>query len=372
MILRQYVNKEIVKTTLAILTILVLLFISTRFIRYIQLAVDGSISAYAAFVLMALKVPSVAGFLLPMSFFIAMLTTMGRLYAENEMAIIQNSGIGELGFAKMLLPLSLIIAFSSGVMSFFVTPWANFESAVFSSQESAKARLGGLIAGRFSESKDKNSVVFIESKDQSGEIKNLFAVNGLVENSGSFEIQIANSGKIKKLDDNGDGSLNDNSTSYLVLNSGTNYAFNNNNKTWQTTQYEQYFMPLVEQLPIEVQRKTSSETSLELLKANDKESIAELHWRLSAPLSVLILVFMAVPLAKTQPRKGKFSRLFPAIMVYMVYALLMMNGRQLIEDDKIPSALGFWWIHSIAIVFCWWRYSANKKLKRLSKRKLNV
>lgn len=309
---------------------------------------------------MALKVPSVAGFLLPMSFFIAVLTTLGRLYAEDEMAIIQSAGIGHVSLAKMILPLGAALALFSGFLSFVMTPWANQEASVLSSKEAAQAKLGGLVAGRFSENKDKSGVVFIESKNSTGHIENLFVVSGISEGEETFEVQVASRGQIKKIRSKEENELE---SDYLVLNRGVNYAFDTTKSQWQLTEYEQYFMPLEQEENIEIESEARTASTLSLLSNSDTESTAEFHWRLSAPLSMLILVFMAVPLAKTQPRKGKFSRLFPAIMVYMVYALLMMNGRQLIEESKVPQILGFWWIHLIAIVYCLWAYWTNQKLR---------
>ena len=356
------------KTATAILVVLVLLFISTRFIRYIQFAVDGTLSAYAAFMLMALKAPAVAGFLLPMSFFVAILTTMGRLYAENEMAVMSSSGVSEIQLAKMIFPLALAFCFFSGLLAFVVTPWANYQSSVLSSEEAAKSKLGGLIAGRFSESKDNDSVVFIEAKNADGQIENMFAVSGLSEGADRMEIQTATRGQIKQLQSTNDSETE---TSFLVLEAGNNYAFNNARKRWQITEYERYFMPFNPEKASEVQSKVGATGTFVLLGNSDVESHSELHWRLSAPLSVLILVFLAVPLAKTQPRKGKFSRLFPAIMIYMVYALLMMNGKQLMEDGKVHKLLGFWWIHLVAVIYCIWLYRKSMSSKTRSQKSNN-
>lgn len=369
MILKRYINGEILKSSLAILVVLVLLFVSTRFIKYIQYAVDGTISSSSVLYLMSLQIPSVAGFLLPMSFFIGYLTTLGRMYAENEMAVIHGVGVSDFQLAKNSISLALGLALVSGGLSFWLNPWANFEVKRVMAEESAQAKLGGFSAGTFKQSSDKDSVVFVESRTSEGEIQRLFSVTGLSEAAENIEIQLAEKGKIQQIGD-AETSAQLSDSDFLVLQNGVNYQFSKQGEKWHKTEYESYFMRFEDEEELEFSVRTKGISSIELLRIGDLKSWAELHWRLSAPISILILCFLAVPLAKTQPRKGKFSRLFPAIMIYMVYALLLMNGKQLLESGRIPQPLGFWWIHLIAATFCFWTYRSNnnrnKKRKRLS------
>ena len=353
-ILNKYVNQEILRTCVAILVVLILIFLSGRFVKFIQMAVDGTISSSAVFSLLGLKVPMVAGFLLPLSFFVAMLLTFGRLHVDNEMAILHGVGISELQLAKNIMPLALILAFISAGLSFWVTPWSGHLSKEILTQEKMDSRFGVFSAGAFRENKSKSGVVFVESIENNGQVNNLFAVSGLNEVKGQLEIQLAQSARFN-YDESAD------IPNHLVLEHGLAYLFDQQTNRWQITEYDSYFMQIEQSDSEALNLKNQSIASSELLKKGGVGAWAELHWRLSAPLSIPILCLLAIPLARTQPRKGKFSRLFPAILVYMVYALLMMNCRQLIEKEKIPIELGFWWIHGLAIIFCFWLYKPSMK-----------
>ena len=37
-------------------------------------------------------------------------------------------------------------------------------------------------------------------------------------------------------------------------------------------------------------------------------------------------------------------------MIYLIYVLLMMYSRKLIESGKLMPELGFWWIHGLVAV----------------------
>lgn len=363
MILKRYINSEILRTCGAILVVLILIFISTRFIKYIQLAVDGTISSASVFSLLGLQLPAMAGFLLPLSFFIAILLTFGRLYSDNEMAVIHSVGVGELRLAKNIIPLAGGLAAVSAALSFYVNPWSSYQTKTLLAQEKAEAKFGAFSPGRFQENLTGTGVVFVESKDNSGEIQGIFAVTGIGDSEQGLQIQTANKGRF--WNEAGKDKLGEQRTQdYLVLEQGSTYSLDKQTNTWSITQYGGYFMRVEPPEAESLSLKNKSLTTGQLLDAPQAPEWAELHWRLAAPISILILCFMAVPLARTQPRKGKFSRLFPAIMVYLAYALLMMNGRRFIETEKIPDIVGLWWAHILAIGFCLWLYRPTKRKNR--------
>ncbi len=373
LILKHYINQEVLRTCASILMVLILIFISTRFIRYIQLAVDGSISSNAVFTLLGLQIPAVAGFLLPLSFFIAVLLTCGRLYAENEMAVIHGAGVSEFQLAKNIFPMAIILAVIAGCLSFWATPWSTYQTKSLLAKEKAEARFGAFSPGKFQESPSKSGVVFVESREKSGEVRGIFAVSGIRADSKQMEIQVANSAKFSRHSEKNAGASSDSDDEdNLVLENGNTYVFDKQLKQWKITQYDSYYMSVEGRQVQKIGLKSRLKPSRELLQNIGASEWAELHWRLSAPLSIPILCFLAIPLARSQPRKGKFSRFFPAIMVYLVYALLMMNGRRLIETGKIPGEIGFWWIHGLAVIFSVWLYHSKITRRRRKSRAANV
>ena len=76
---------------------------------------------------------------------------------------------------------------------------------------------------------------------------------------------------------------------------------------------------------------------LALLASADLADRAEFHWRLGVPLTLLVLTVLAVPLAKTEPRKGRFAGLASAVLVYLIYANLLAAGRGWLERGQVPE-----------------------------------
>ena len=67
--------------------------------------------------------------------------------------------------------------------------------------------------------------------------------------------------------------------------------------------------------------------------------------RFSMPLAAVILTILAVPLAKTNPRQGRYSKLIVGVLAYFVYAEMIGAARVWFEQGQSPPALGLWWVH---------------------------
>src|SRR5262249_49790444 len=80
-------------------------------------------------------------------------------------------------------------------------------------------------------------------------------------------------------------------------------------------------------------------------KNTNLEEEAEWQWRLSMPFSIFLLVLTAVPLARIKPRQGKFSRILPAALLYIIYANFLFVGRSWVASGTIPVSLGLWCVH---------------------------
>jgi lipopolysaccharide export system permease protein len=78
---------------------------------------------------------------------------------------------------------------------------------------------------------------------------------------------------------------------------------------------------------------------------SDPRKVAELQWRLSVPIMVLTLTLVGVSLSRVNPRAGKYAKLLPAIVLYIIYANFMFIARDWLISGKTPLWLGIWWIH---------------------------
>ncbi len=91
-------------------------------------------------------------------------------------------------------------------------------------------------------------------------------------------------------------------------------------------------------------------TLRELLQRPGPASWAEIQWRLSIPIAVLVLAFLAVPLARSQPRQGRYGKLAFGVLIYIIYFNLLGAAKVWVEQEKVSPWLGMWWVHLLIIV----------------------
>ena len=96
--------------------------------------------------------------------------------------------------------------------------------------------------------------------------------------------------------------------------------------------------------------------------------MAALHWRLGLPVLVLILAVLGVPLAATDPRRGRYTKMIPAIVLYMMYLVALNATRGAIEDGKV-SAVALWQVHAGAILVGVFLFNGRSWGRRLMGRK---
>ena len=70
----------------------------------------------------------------------------------------------------------------------------------------------------------------------------------------------------------------------------------------------------------------------------------------AVPIVILILAFIAVPFSYTTPRKGRFTKMAPAIILYIAYSNLLIVASAWMEKGKTPEWMGLWWAHLIFIL----------------------
>lgn len=91
-------------------------------------------------------------------------------------------------------------------------------------------------------------------------------------------------------------------------------------------------------------------SSAALLRSDDALDIAELQWRLAAPAAIFVLTLLAVPLARSSPREGRYGRLALAVLVYIVFANLLGVARVWVERGVVGAWPGLWWVHALFVV----------------------
>ena len=59
-----------------------------------------------------------------------------------------------------------------------------------------------------------------------------------------------------------------------------------------------------------------------------------------------VLVFLAIPLARVEPREGRFARIAPALVLCFLYLVLLSAAKSRIETGDLAPLPGLFWVHA--------------------------
>ena len=341
MILSRYLLLEVAKTQFAVFFILMTIFISQKFVGILGDASEGGIPGTLVMTFIALKAPELAGMLMPLSMFLGILLAYGRIYADSEMTVLHACGVSEWYIVRVTLFVAFLVAIATAVVTLYLAPLAMEKEYQLQEEATSKSGIAAVVPGRFQETGEDNSVVFVHDIDTENE--KLVKVFLAQPNNSDEDIHLiyANGGNIQQDASGGQ---------QLVLEKGTQYEGTTNANDYQIVQFDEYAVTLEKPTTQTERRKVVAIPTLDLWDMDTIEAKAEFQWRLAIPLSLPFLVLIAVPLSAVDPRQGRFGKMLPALLLYLGYFLLLLASRRIMEDGKLPSFLGLWWVHVVMLL----------------------
>ena len=275
--------------------------------------------------------------MLPISFYLAVLFAHGRLHSESEIVAMTSCGYSPNKVLKATLTLSFFTFIFAGFNTLYLAPLAEDEMLSVIEQAESEPGAASLIEGRFHKMSDEGSVIYVEKYNDGLQLQTIFAAHWPEDKNQVPSIVSAMTGKVE---------TKENGT-WVTLENGTRYAGRVGQNKFNISDFETYSVHIANR---EIKSKTRGTEALPTWALIDAEGVkerAELQWRLVIPLSILFLTFMAVPLAKVNPRQGRYSKLLPALSLYLVFFLLLSTARSLIEEGELP-VLSIW---GVLIIF---------------------
>lgn len=345
MIIFRYLAKEVFVTLISLTAILMLIFLSNQFVQYLNRAASGSIPGVIIMKLMVLELPNLMGLLLPLGFYMALLLAYGRLYAENEMTILRACGYGPKQLFKHSFIMAGFVMVFVGVMMIWVSPLIAVERAKLFRSSGVQTLIQTIMPGRFRAINSGKQVFYVQSmsRDHSKAEQVFLAKKSIKDDKVQWDVLWAD----KAYAETDPGT----SEEYIVLKDGKEYQGVPGHAEYQVSEFSDYKFrlphPTIRGLDEDL--RTASISSLLPLNNSDSKKAAELQWRISIPLMVLTLTFVAVPLSRVNSRSGKYAKLLPAVIIYTLYANFMFVARNATASGKVPLWIGMWWIHLLIV-----------------------
>ena len=348
--------------------VLLLILVSNQLARVLSQAAANDFPQDVVLTLIVLTSTGYLTVVVPIGFFLAILMALGRLYHESEMAAMQSCGLGPGGLYRPIATLGLLIAMLLAWLSFFAVPQASARANAIRVEALREAQFGLLEPGRFRTFGGGDVVFYAERVDQQGVLHNVSVFvdhskrEGAKSDGSKVEAKnVAKPGKLEiwvaaRAEQRGAGQAEQT----FVLYEGERYEGVPGEGQFRVIRFSRGGIPVRLGDPRARERRAGMKPTAELLQSSDLRDIAELHSRASIPVMVLLLMLLAVPLARLRPRQGRYRNLGAAIVIYFVYSLLLDASRAWVEGRTIPAFLGPWWAHLLVLgLGLWLLLSAN-------------
>jgi len=329
--------------TLGVGGVLLVLLLTNQLAFIMGRAASGQIPAGLVFELVRLSLVENSILVLPVAVLLGGVLGLGRLYHDSEIAAAQACGIGTAPLYRVMGLVTLLATMLAAWIAFQAAPAAAQRTVEIRVEALRTAVTRGLAPGQF-RSLGSGATLYFRGMDSDGQLRDVFVQRArpAADGAGSVEIVLA---------DRAHYQLSDDSSFYTItLQDGESLSGVPGQGQWRRMRFATQTVRLpIPEATLPGKSKVSVEPTLALLHSADPRFAGELHWRIASVLLTVVLGILAVPLARLRPRQGRYARVVWALLLYAVYAYLLIYGRTLLERGRIPGWLGLWWAHALAI-----------------------
>jgi lipopolysaccharide export system permease protein len=354
MIFQRALQRELASVAGATFTALFTVFVTWTLISILGKAAGGKVASGDVLALIGFSVLNYLPTILILTSFIAVIVTVTRSYRDSEMVVWFASGQSLTRWVPPVLVFGLPMVALVAALSFIATPWAKMKSAEFVERFEKREDLKRVSPGQFRESPSTNRVFFVEGSTSGATVVQNVFVNSVDE--GGNSIVVAKEGVIEP---DGKGGQ------YLVLRNGRRYLGQPGRADFQSMEFERYRMRVSSQVPvIGTDTPADALTTPALLALPDNRfTNAELLYRISAPISCVVLLLLAIPLGFVNPRAGSSANLMLALLIFFTYSNLSKLFEASVKQGKMSFGIAWWPLHLFALLVVAglfaWRLNVN-------------
>lgn len=339
MIIARYLAKQILQLTAALTLVLLAVAVLIRLLNYLGDATEGNIDPSVLLLLMSYRLPEFVQLILPLALLLSVLLAYGRMYADNEMTVLIASGLSKRRLLAYTLLSSSVVVVLIAYLSLSLTPWGLMNSETLLEQQKDLNEFDVMVPGIFQDISNGARTTFAE-KIEDNVIENVF-----MHETDTDRLIVANSASLSQNEETGS------SDRLVVFAEGSLSEGMATESFYSVTSFGELAVRIPQrEINIDLSLEEQTMNTTELWATATNSGIAELQWRLSLILIIPVLCLLAVPLSKVNPRQGRFAKLAPAVLLYIIYFALLLASRDWLADGVLPAVIGLWWVHILFLV----------------------
>ena len=329
MLFDSSIRKELARSFGATLVVLVTVVMTMMLIRTLGQAARGNVSPSDVMLVMGFTVLGQLPTLLSLCLFVAIVSTLSRMYRDSEMVIWFASGRGLFSFLGPLLRFAWPVLLAIGLLALGVWPWANQQIQTLKFQYEQRSDIDRIEPGEFQESANGRRVFFIDRDSTAGDVASKVFI--ATTDAKGESITSAQSAKVEVRD----------GQRLVILNHGQRVETLTQQPGTKVSEFVEYGTH-IGSTPVDSTENEPIKTrsTAQLLAQPTPVHLAELGWRIGLALAGFNFVLLALALASVNPRASRSGNLLLALFTFMVYYNLLNLGQSWVATGRV-SVLHF-------------------------------
>jgi lipopolysaccharide export system permease protein len=338
-ILGRYILREVITAWIVVMGVLLIILLANQLAAVLERAAVSQFPQGVVLELIYLGILQYLSILVPVGLLLGIILALGRVYHDSELAAAFACGVRPITLYAPVIGLGVVLAIGLGVLTLVVAPRATARALTIRNAAVRAGQFAPLQPGTFRAFGGGSAVVYAEKVNPDGTLQNVF-----VERNQGPVVEVAVASRALHTV-SPDGNIQT-----IELLDGERLEGIPGSPQFRMSNYAELTIP-VHVPPVNgVITDLDAQPTAALVASSDPKRQAQFQWRLSMPLMCIVLTVLAVPLARLKPRQGRYSRVWLAVVVYLVYSNLISLGQAWIARGAIPVALGLWWTHAAVIL----------------------
>ena len=346
-IISRYLLKNLVVFFISIFFVIGLILFGNQFVLTVQESVEHGIPIQELMPIIGFNMLRDLPVILSLSFFLSIIISISQFYKSSEAIVMNSVGMGEKSFIHLIQPLVILLFLLVFFLTIYVVPWANKQKSFAEDETVNASEFSFITEGKF-ESFKNGEIVFYASESSiigNANEQNMEEIFIYISKDDNPIVVLAS--EATKYTDSSNESI------YLRLKNGMRYEGLPGDENINILDFDKYDLEIVSG---EVQKSLSNfseieeKTSIDLLLEGGILANAEMQWRLSQPISILILSIIGVLLGKTSPRTGKGINLLIGLAIFIFYNNSLLVAKNSIEGEELSPLIGLWAIHIMFVI----------------------
>ena len=346
-IVAKYVMRQVLMLLAAVFIVIGLVIFGNQLVLVVMESIEEGIPTVDLLPLAGFNMIRDVPLILSLSLFLAIILAISKLYKDSEAIVMNSLGVGDKHFMVLIQPVVLFIFIFILFLTTVAVPWSKQQRSMIMDRSENASEFSFIKEGEFQEFKN-GELVFYASKVKN--IKNsakqdMEEIFIYAESSGDPIITLAS--QAQKYTDASSKSV------YLRLKDGVRYHGFPSDKNKKILNFDQYDLQIIDgsrQRSADVSTKIESKPTLDILFSSNNKEIAEWQWRLSQPISVLILSLFGILLGKSSPRGGKNLGVLTGVLVFIIYNNALLVAKSSLERGELSPIVGLWSVHLLALL----------------------